>query len=280
VPLAIGTTIGNSTVIQRLRLVNPQFGTFYGATGVLDDNSTGKYNGMVLSVRGRFGRLFDATANFTYSHCTTDPYSLALGLVALDQSNPYDRSFDRGNCVGQRDKIFNFTALAAVPQLDGAVRQAVLGNWRATLSGRIMSGTWFNATSPNQALTGTTTQRPTLVPGVNPYADSPNEDQWLNPAAFALPALGTYGNEPVNDLLGPKNIQLDLAVSRVFAAGAGHQIEIRVESFNFLNLTNLANPVANITNANFGKIRVGATGTAAGTLGQPRTMQFALRYLF
>jgi hypothetical protein len=105
VPLAVGTTIGNSTVIQRLRLVNPQFGTFYGATGVLDDNSTGKYNGMMLSVRGRFGRMFDATANFTYSHCTTDPYS-----VALDQSNPYDRSFDRGNCVGQRDKIFNFTA--------------------------------------------------------------------------------------------------------------------------------------------------------------------------
>src|SRR6185436_3589778 len=122
----------------------------------------------------------------------------------------------------------------------------------------------------DQALTATSTQRPNITG--DPYASDPSATQWLNPTAFSLPALGTYGNEPVNDLLGPKNIQLDLAVSRVFAAGAGHQIEIRVESFNFLNLANLANPVASITNANFGKIHVGATGTAAGTLGQPRTM--------
>ena len=67
---------------------------------------------------------------------------------------------------------------------------------------------------------------------------------------------------------------------RKWDTGAGRQIEIRIESFNFLNLVNLANPMTNITNANFGKIHVGATGTSAGSLGQPRTMQFALRYLF
>ena len=117
----------------------------------------------MLTVRGRLGSIFNATTNFTYSRCTSDPYSLALGLTALDQANPYDRSFDRGNCVGQRDKVLNFTALAAVPKLGSAIRQRILGDWRAALSGRIQAGAWFNATTGiDRALTGTSTQRPDI----------------------------------------------------------------------------------------------------------------------
>ena len=139
-----------------------------------------------------------------------------------------------------------------------------------------MSGQWINATlGTDRALVGTSTQRPTIIG--DPYAVDKSAEQWLNPNAFALPDLGTYGTERVNDLLGPRNIQLDLAVSRVFATG-GRRIEARVEAFNVLNLVNLANPVLALNNANFGKIHVGTTGAAAGTLGQPRTLQFALRY--
>lgn len=279
VPVVVGTTAANSVVVRRLTLLNPAAGPFYGATGILDDNSTAKYNALVLTARGRFGRVFDATTNFTYSRCTSDPYSLALGLTALDQANPYDRSFDRGNCVGQRDKVLNFTALAAVPRLENAVRQRVLGDWRAALSGRVQAGAWFNATTGiDRALTGTSTQRPNI--NGDPYAENQTADQWLNPASFSQPDLGTYGNEHVNDLLGPKNIQLDLAVSRVFPVQAGHRVEIRIEAFNFLNLVNLANPVTALSNPNFGKIHVGATGTATGALGQARTLQFAVRYVF
>ena len=35
------------------------------------------------------------------------------------------------------------------------------------------------------------TQRPDLVPGVDPY---PTDRRWLNPAAFATPQPGTFGN--------------------------------------------------------------------------------------
>jgi hypothetical protein len=279
VPIRIGTTAANSVVVRRLTLLNPTAGALYGPSGVVDDGSTAKYNGVVLSARGRFGSLLDATTNFTYAKCTSDPTSLALGLAALQQSNPYDRSFDRGNCPSFRDKVINFTLLSAVPRLSSPMRQMILGNWRGALSGRIQSGQWFNATNGvDQALTATSTQRPNEVGTV--YAADPNAEQWLNPAGFALPALGTFGDEPVNDLLGPSSVQLDLAVSRVFRIVTRHQLEIRVEAFNLFNVVNLANPIAAINNPNFGKIHVGATGTAAGTLGQPRTMQFAVRYTF
>ena len=52
------------------------------------------------------------------------------------------------------------------------------------------------------------TQRPDLVPGVNPYLK--DGVRWLNPAAFAAPMPGTFGNLPRNYLRGPEFWQLDL----------------------------------------------------------------------
>ena len=65
------------------------------------------------------------------------------------------------------------------------------------------------------------TQRPDLVPGVNPYLK--DGVRWLNPAAFAAPMPGTFGNLPRNFLRGPEFWQLDLMVSKDvrFAANQG-----------------------------------------------------------
>jgi len=274
IPLVIGTTATNSVVQRKLTLLNPAAGPFYGAFGYLDDNGEAEYNGLVLAARGRIGRVLDATTNYTWSHCVSDPYSIALGLAAFQQSDPTNRSFDRGNCIAQRDKVLNLSVVAIAPKTSNPF----LSEWRGAVTGRFMSGQWINATlGTDRALNGSSTQRP-IITGT-PYASDQSAEQWLDPAAFSLPALGTFGNEHVNDLLGPKNIQLDAAVSRMFAFGS-RQIEARVEAFNVLNIVNLANPILALNNANFGKIHVATTGAAAGTLGQPRTMQFALRFGF
>ena len=55
------------------------------------------------------------------------------------------------------------------------------------------------------------TQRPDLVPGVDPYLDSDGV-RWLNPAAFTTPQPGTFGNLPRNYLRGPTFWQADLVV--------------------------------------------------------------------
>src|SRR5207237_1680608 len=44
-------------------------------------------------------------------------------------------------------------------------------------------------------------RRPDLIPGVNPYLN--NDRNLLNPAAFATPAPGTFGNLARNALRGP-----------------------------------------------------------------------------
>lgn len=90
------------------------------------------------------------------------------------------------------------------------------------------------------------TRRPDLIPGVNPYLN--NDRNFLNPAAFAAPAPGTFGNLPRNALTGPKFIQADLIAARKIKLNERFNIELRTEIFNVFNRTNFANPPSVLSN--------------------------------
>ena len=78
--------------------------------------------------------------------------------------------------------------------------------------------------------------RPDLVPGVDPYLHDPNNHwAYINPAAFAIPAPGTYGNLPRNALRGPSIYQLDLTLAKKFPITESKNIEFRAECYNILN---------------------------------------------
>ena len=68
------------------------------------------------------------------------------------------------------------------------------------------------------------TQRPDLVPGVDPYLKDGN--RWLNPAAFTTPQPGTFGNLPRNAVRGPKFAQLDLMFSKDFQLPRSQSFQI------------------------------------------------------
>lgn len=140
-------------------------------------------------------------------------------------------------------------------------------------------------------------RRPDLVSGVNPYLN--NDRNLLNPAAFAIPQPGTYGNLGRNALRGPNFNQFDFLVNkRVFVTETAN-IEFRAEFFNIFNNTNFANPSATLNNALTGttaSLQPGqpfSTSTAGSTfglltstvgrtvgLGTNRQIQFALRFNF
>ncbi|HEY6343477.1 MAG TPA: hypothetical protein VIY49_18425 [Bryobacteraceae bacterium] len=59
-------------------------------------------------------------------------------------------------------------------------------------------------------------QRPNqILP--DPLCANPGPNCWINPAAFALPALGTLGNMGKYNVIGPGFWQLDTSLSRIFA---------------------------------------------------------------
>ena len=146
------------------------------------------------------------------------------------------------------------------------------------------------------------TRRPDLVPGVDPFIKDGGL-LFLNPAAFATPKPGTFGNLERNSIHGPGFRQVDLVIVEAHSASAtGRTSSSASEIFNLFNITNFANPVGTLPNAlpsaaltEANQVQPGQpyTAGAAGTfgrltstvgrtvgLGTPRQVQFALRFNF
>jgi hypothetical protein len=132
------------------------------------------------------------------------------------------------------------------------------------------------------------TQRPDLVAGVNPYLK--DGVRWLNPAAFAAPLPGTFGNLPRNYLRGPDFWQLDLNFSKDFRFNDVQGLQFRIEMFNITNRLNYENPAASLPAGTVGQP---FTDAVAGTfgymlgplnrtvgLGTARQTQLSVRFLF
>ena len=132
------------------------------------------------------------------------------------------------------------------------------------------------------------TQRPDVVPGVDPYLR--DGVRWLNPAAFTTPQPGTFGNLARNALRGPGFWQLDLMLSKDLSLGRSRSLQVRLEMFNLANRLNYENPASTLPN---GAPGVAFTDAQAGTfgymlgplnrtvgLGTARQTQVSLRYSF
>ena len=152
------------------------------------------------------------------------------------------------------------------------------GGWRLSGILRAFSGSPFSVTTGQDiALTGNPgVQRVNQVLD-NPYA-AKDHTQWLNPAAFAQPAVGTFGTSGRNAYYGPGQKVVDLSLVRAFRFNSTQRIEARVEAFNAFNWfrpsdrPGLPNaPVRNLTSTTFGRIL---------SADDPRIMQFALKYSF
>jgi hypothetical protein len=88
------------------------------------------------------------------------------------------------------------------------------------------------------------TRRPDLIAGVSPYLNG--DRNFLNPAAFAIPAAGTFGNLARNALKGPDFKQFDFILNRRFRINETTNLEFRTEIFNVFNHANFANPASTL----------------------------------
>jgi hypothetical protein len=104
----------------------------------------------------------------------------------------------------------------------------------------------------------------------DPYANT-SGTQFLNPAAFAVPAAGKFGNAPPYGFRGPMIQNWDLTFDKSFALTGSHRLNVRAEVFNIFNHLSYVR-VQNVLNqANFGQV-IGAT--------DPRIAELVFRYTF
>jgi hypothetical protein len=273
------STTANTDARRRFGLERPQDGAKMSFVTVHDAGGTQSYQGMLLSVERRATRGVTVNANYTWSHCIGPLATLTTMGPFADETyvNPDNREFDRGNCDNDRRHIFNLTSVAETPAFANPTVRALATGWRLSGIYRKSAGSPLNILAgTDRALTGvirgTGPQRGEQVLA-NPYGNRSAGPlaSYLNPAAFALPALGTLGNIGRNSVQGPGTWAFDIALSREFRLRENQRLNVRAEAFNVTNSFRPGNPNQVLSNNTFGVIR---------TSNDPRILQFALKYVF
>src|SRR5205807_10048917 len=103
---------------------------------------------------------------------------------------------------------------------------------------------------------------------------------WLSPNAFCVPAPGTLGNAACVFVQSRGIFQVDLSVSCTFRSAEVKSVQLRGDSFNLPNHLNPGLPIAAVNQGTFGKIQSDVSGTSGLSSGDPRIIQFALKYVF
>jgi hypothetical protein len=271
----------NQRRVFSLSSENPAAAGLIGNLDIHTDLGTQNYRGLKLSFQRRAGSGVSLSGNYTLSRCFGDPAFQTGGFpqIANGYTNPDDPKFDRGPCDQDRTHIGVFTAGAQAPRFDNRALRVTVSDWRLSGIFSARSGQPINVIAgQDRAFTGIQNQRVDQVLA-NPYGDK-TLNNWLNPAAFAQPALGTLGTFRRNSVRAPGFRTVDMALSRLIPFGAGRTMELRVETFNLLNTFNWGPPTlmnADRTHTNFNS---GAFGRITSMSGAPRIMQFGMKYGF
>ncbi len=244
--------------------------------------ATNRYDSLQVRAAKRYAEGFTVNLNYTYQR------------VLGDDGDSFTFLYNRPLGWGNRDGFSHHTIAAPFnAELPfgkgkrfganmGTVPDLVLGGWQINGDVYYRSGLPFTpsigdfpagAIRPNAGPGG----RPDVGSG-DPYSGaSKDRNQWYKGglgAAFLVPSNNTFGNFPIRSLFGPKFLNTDLSIFKMFEVHEGMRIQFRTELFNAFNHTHLGNPNDNVTSPEAGRI----TGLAAEA--QMRRLQFGLRFDF
>jgi hypothetical protein len=250
------------------------------------------YHGLQLDVNSQVGRDLYLRAFYTYSR-TIDPGTGSSGGQDLQNvSNPYlGWRYDVGPGGYDRTHVAVVNFIYDIPLFRGnqsKLLKSTVGGWQVSGIVTMESGIPINiGLAGAQGGNGlpNATNRPNLVGKISypstvlTCATCQQAIQYLDPSAFALPAVSAFGNLGHNAVRGPgrDNWNLSLFKNFVFSETRGSRLEFRVETFNTWNHTQF-NQVANnisfkngVVNNNFGQF------TSAF---DPRILQLGLKLYF
>src|SRR5437762_1219556 len=234
----------------------------YSFLTYLTNDATSNYHALQVQANRRYTQSFMMGLSYTLSKSfTTEPGAAQRdgacaynpGTVTnANQSttcfvNPYvptkqwlggPQYFDQthvlvGNC--------QWTLPRASRLLPNPLVKGAFDNWE-------LSGIYTFATGQPMSVTATSSvlgdisgsnilARPDCVAGVDPNSGPKTFAQWFNPAAFAVPAKGTFGNCGPNNFRGPGTNNWDMTLIKKIPLGETRSMRLRVEAYNVFNHT-------------------------------------------
>jgi hypothetical protein len=259
----------------------------YGDINQIESIGTSNYNSLQTVFRVRGYRGLTTQFSYTWSH-NLDEATNYRGNLPQDSTN---FKGDYGNSDFDTRNGFVGYANYEVPQFRGP--KLLTAGWEANTVFTFKGGQPINLfTAADTTGENQYNQRPNIVG--NPFAGVSHQIQngvvqWFNPAAFADPAFGTYGNYQRNSIFGPGLEDVDLSLFKNTHITERINTQFRVEMFNLFNHLNLANPgPTQLGNDQRGTSSFGQIGSTIGAgnyspgigPGEPFNVQLALKILF
>jgi len=276
-----GTTLLAANKDVNIAALRPYKG--YGAIRLSENAGYSKYNSLQLSADRRYTKGLKVGVAYTLGY-SEDNASDKRNILW----NSYDDTSYWGPSSFDRKHVLTVYYIYDLPfwRDGGSMMKSALGGWQISGATFMRSGTPFSITRTNDIAgvgEGSNGQPVDLVGDINANTNgqfsggvnsgvAADQNFWFNPAAFANPAAGKFGNAPRNLLRNPGDQQWDIALFKNFALGGTRKVQFRTEVFNFPNHPNLNGPNTDITNANFGR--------SISKDGNRRDIQLALRFLF
>jgi hypothetical protein len=276
----------------------------WGQSQIAKSIGRSNYNGLIATVKYR-GRGTLAQASYTLGKSLDSNSSyFGSGNLPGETGAPIDNTnlrLEHGpSAFDVRQRLVLLYSIDLPFGARGFARD-VLGGWKLSGITTIQTGTpftvvtggpdasGFNQTNPGISPDGG--NRPNLAKSGPVPQDKRNPDAAFDPTWFTANLAGQDGTSGRNQYVGPGLQNFDIALAKVFflrpKSDEAPCLEVRADVFNTFNHTNFANPIADMSNANFSKITqtlgsavATSVGVSGGPVGGPRLIQISARLRF
>jgi hypothetical protein len=264
-------TPGSSTV------ANTNARRIYAAAGlsginVYSNEGMSTYHALQLGSDYRMKNGLTLQTNYTFSK-SIDNISISGG-TSPNFINPFNKNAYRSLADADATNRFTLSYVYATPGVKGWGRAAEYLTAHWSTSGVFAAQTGLPIVINSNTDTSLTGNNGLVDLVGDPRLANPSLEAWFNKAAFALPALGSFGNMGRNVLRAPGFWNADFSAVRDFPLGAEQRkLQFRSEFFNAFNHVNPDAPSSTFTSPTFGRI------TAYNDHG-PRIIQLSLKFLW
>jgi hypothetical protein len=241
------------SVTQALR----PFPQYTGIDHSVDSDTTGHstYHAASVSAEHRYSNGLWFSTSYTFSKLISNvqgenpSLGTFIGAGDIFTQNGYDRKADKAVSVSDVPNHLVMAYSYELPVGKGRkymsrmhpVAEGILGGWKISGIHNYQSGYPLYVTSSLNIGLFSGTERANYLGGatINPaWKGDPNSAPYINPAAFARPALFTFGNsgKELPYLRLPALLDEDITLAKSFALlKEGRQLEFKASAFNIAN---------------------------------------------
>jgi len=249
------------------------------------------YHSMQLTVAHHFAGGLYLQSAYTYSRSIDDASTVSVAFVSIfnDQNNPRG-SRGLSDFDHRHRSITSFVYDLPFYKNAGGIKGRALGGWQTTGVLTVQSGAPFSVLDSSGGSVFASDGGSPFTPGfaagfschnaVTPGSNEARLNHFVNPNAFVpAPAFGSdgstgFGDVPRNCFIGPHQANMDLSVGKTIRISERQSVLFRTDFLNLANHPSFANPPAtDIQNPS-------SLAKIASTVGNPRFIQFSLKYSF